>query len=68
MDDDLRRIDLAAEAEHYSCGHPLHPPNNRLPSDSPPPTPPQDEKTWVVFRGKIPGIYNNWCVPLPGAE
>jgi hypothetical protein len=65
MDDDLRRIDLAAESEHYPCGRPLYPPNNRLPSDSPPLTPPQDEKTWVVFRGKIPGIYDNWCVPPP---
>ena len=34
----------------------------RLSNDpsSPPPTLPQDQKTWVVFRGKTPGLYNYW--------
>jgi hypothetical protein len=30
------------------------------PSSPPPSNPPHDQKTWVVFRGKTPGLYDYW--------
>ena len=57
MDDDLRRIDLeVAEIERSrdadQSDSEIHVP------ESPPPTPARDQRTWVVFHGKVPGIYD----------
>lgn len=51
MDSDFRKID-AEGAQHYS---------QSLPS-----TPPHDLNTWVVFRGKVPGLYE--CLYVPSSS
>ena len=59
MDDDFSRVDREFEAERlrdefiFSQAH-----NRVLVSESPPPAP-RDQKTWVVFHGKVPGIYED---------
>ena len=57
LDDDFRRIDRqAAEFEQIHTS----PPMRRIPhTPTPPPTLVRDRKTWVVFRGKTPGIYDD---------
>lgn len=63
MDPDLRRID--AEAEHdYAFLLPSH----RISANSPPSTLVGDQKTWVVFRGNLAGVYDNAYVSLLRAE
>ena len=58
MEDDFRRIDVEtasiAETEQLSYrASPQH-------DGDPPTTAHQEERTWVVFNGKIPGIYDCW--------
>lgn len=57
MDDDFRRIDLeVAEAERNLNDN--QPPSSavRVPESLPLP-PLRDQRTWVVFHGKAPGVY-----------
>jgi hypothetical protein len=63
MDPDLHRIDLV-ETEYNESNRT----QTSTSPDSPPPTPTQDEKTWVVFNGRIPGVYDNGYVSPPGTE
>ena len=72
MDEDFRRIDLVAKAVLSQSGR-QHP--SQKPPDSPSPpsqsslnTPPPLRKIWVVFRGRIPGIYDDWYAPLSGTK
>jgi len=62
MDDDFRKIDLAAEVT-LSQGIRRPPPQN--PPDSPSPL---SQRAWVVFRGRTPGIYYDQYVPLSGTK
>lgn len=60
MDADFRRIDLElaeAERSRHNCSPPSL--NDGISSSDSPPIFAGDEKTWVVFRGKIPGIYED---------
>ena len=66
MEPDFRRIDLAAAAA-LDDRQSVSSDDESIP-DSPPPTFPRDTKTWVVFRGKLPGIYDNPYVPPSGTE
>ena len=60
MDEDFRRIDMeAARAQHSECDYLFFPTGATPLSSTPPPTPTCDQKTWVVFHSKIPGIYND---------
>jgi hypothetical protein len=58
MDDDFRRIDVEvasiAGTEQLSY-HVVFP----QPNEGPLPAA-QEERTWVVFNGKVPGIYDCW--------
>lgn len=84
MDEDLRRIDLAAEV---ALSQGAHQPPSQNPPDSPSPlrqkptsslstlhqnpleTPsPPHQRVWVVFRGRIPGIYDDLYVHLSGTK
>ena len=57
MEVDFRRIDMqAAEYESIHASSSMRKTPN---TPSPPPTPVRDRKTWVVFRGKTPGIYDD---------
>ena len=58
MDADLRRIDLEAAAEYEQASRRGLLPDGRV--RLVPPTPDRDRKTWVVFRGSNPGIYECW--------
>lgn len=59
MEDDLYRIDsevasiLGAESQSYRA---ISPPNNGASF----PASHNDQRTWVVFNGKVPGIYDCW--------
>lgn len=53
MDEDFRKIDLAAES---ALGHGIHQPFSQNLPDS---QSSSSQKVWVVFRGRIPGIYND---------
>lgn len=60
MDEYLHRVDMeAAEAQRSERGHPSPSMNGAPVSSVPTPTPVRDRKTWVVFRGKVPGIYDD---------
>lgn len=62
---DFQRMDREAAAitdEHM--GTPPSSATQVLVPDTPPPTLLQDQKTWVVFIGKVPGVYDSLCVTL----
>ena len=61
MEVDFRRIDLQASQEFVEDNMPQSPPPTS-PATAPaelPTTTAQDQKTWVVFLGKVPGIYHS---------
>lgn len=64
MAPDFHRIDSEVGALQSEDGNtqPSSSPQVLVP-DTPPRTPPQDQDTWVVFLGKVPGVYNTPCVP-----
>ena len=65
MDEDFRRIDFEAEAVNGQYGNSFPLLNGGLSvSDSPFQEPARDQKSWVVFHGKIPGIYDNGYAPI----
>ena len=70
MDDDFRRIDSDAaiiiEAENARAGRRSPVQHNGLHVSRL--TLPRDRRTWVVFRGKIPGIYDYRYVPPFSSE
>lgn len=58
MDVDLRKIDKVGRQIHGSP-EPIPANKEAIPDydpDSSPPTPSQDQRTWVVFRGRVPGL------------
>jgi len=61
MDDDLHRMDSTASAILEAADGqvddtvPLQNDGGHVPN----PTPPQEQKMWVVFRGRAPGIYEH---------
>ena len=57
MEDDFGRIDATTTA---ILGEGVHRANNMEPgqNDAPRPNAYREEKTWVVFCGKRPGIYD----------
>lgn len=56
MEDDLRRIDSeTASVESYRASSPQYN-EGRLPAFR------GEERAWVVFNGKVPGIYDCWRV------
>lgn len=58
MAGDFQRLD--AEVAAIRGDNPSPPPSTIASASSlSSPTPPQDQKTWVVFRGKGPGLYNS---------
>jgi len=65
MENDFRRIDQQGIEVHGTSF--LSQDDGVLVPDTPPPIP-QDEKTWVVFCGRLPGVYDNWYVFPSGAE
>lgn len=58
MDDDLRRIDSLAAEFYSSQARPANASQGCGVHDSLLASPPT-QKTWVVFRGKTPGVYEN---------
>ena len=56
MDDDLHRIDQQAAMIHDTRSSPLSSRNEVLVPSTPPP---REDKTWVVFCGRLPGVYDN---------
>lgn len=54
MDDDLRRIDQEVAETYQQINHPNRAQNSGVNLAL---ALPRDRKTWVVFRGKVPGIY-----------
>ena len=54
MDEDFRRIDEEASQPGEYSGD-----DQDRASTEPPPPLSRNSKTWVVFRGRIPGIYDN---------
>jgi hypothetical protein len=66
MDPDLRRIDSEASddpgGDEEMVRHP-QPAAGVLIAESPPRTRARDQKAWVVFLGKKPGIYSDLYSP-----
>ena len=59
MDSDFKRIDAETlEAVTQLRNRSSQSNTEVLVSNSPPPTPTRDQRFWVVFRGKTPGLYD----------
>ena len=55
MDDDFLRIDQQAAMAHDTHSSPFSSRNEVLVPSTPPP---MEDKTWVVFCGRLPGVYD----------
>ena len=60
MDSDFERIDAETlEAVTQLKNRSSQPNTEALISNSPPPIPSRDQRVWIVFRGKTPGLYDD---------
>lgn len=66
MGADFRRIDWETSSPPGEDPSTPPPPTTRvLVPETPPPPLPQNQRTWVMFLGKVPGLYNTWYVSHP---